>query len=97
MNAAIVQTFATRAREAALAARATPEAAEAAEATEASATMAAADAELASAENIMQEYTNTANNNDSKIAAEQSSTSWRELQLKDEHKTSNTKRQQQLG
>ncbi len=49
MNAAIVQTFAKRARKAALATRATPEAAEAA------ATMAATDAELAFAENAMQE------------------------------------------
>ena len=48
MNVAIVQTFAKRARKAALAAGATPEAAEAA------ATMATADAELAFAENAMQ-------------------------------------------
>jgi hypothetical protein len=49
MNVTIVQTFAKRAREAAIAARATPEAAEEA------ATAAAADAEIAFAENAMQE------------------------------------------
>ena len=49
MNAAIVQTFAKLAREAALAAGATPEAAEA------TATMGAADAELTFAENAIQE------------------------------------------
>jgi len=49
MNAAIVQTFAKRAREVALAAGATPEAAE--EAT----TAAAPDAEIAFEENAMQE------------------------------------------
>jgi len=49
MNIAIVQTFAKRAREAALAAGATPEAAEAI------ATTAAADAETTFAENAMQE------------------------------------------
>jgi hypothetical protein len=49
MNVAIVQTFAKRAKEAALTAEATPEAAEA------EATMAATDAELAFAENAMQE------------------------------------------